>query len=989
MRIRRLAIAGFGPYKSEQRIDFDSFRDDGLFLITGKTGAGKSSILDAICYALYGSIPRFDGAQPKLRSDHCTPDDPTFVELQFSIHEVDYLVRRVPDYERVKKNGTGTTTNKGTAELSRLVDGTWHAFAVGPRVVAAELDGILSLTKDQFLQVILLAQNRFQEFLLAKNDERQAVLRSLFGTSRFEQIEAELVERHKSLRDQLESGRHGIAQQALLAASLMHADAGEVPTQPDPAWFEAALETMDAEWAAALAAAEGADEVFVAVEAAHRAQVELQKRQLRQDTAVRKREELAAERPSIDADRDTLAAARRAAAVRPHVNARMDATASLESAVSAEAEARRAYEPFTDNATAVTREALESTIDDLTRTLGTLDGVLAEEQRLPALESAIMALEELVHGCDVAIAEASARIDAIPVEIDGVTVKLAEAQVRAAGEAEARARMDRITAARDAATAAAELEAEYAEALASEAACSGDNATAATRIHQLMELRLHGHAAELAGTLVDGDPCAVCGSRVHPAPAVGTAEPVTQDDIDAARRVAEACASAFASASAVVRDVANRLTEARTAAGGRTADELEGELANARTATEEAQAAAASITALHAELAALRSALADSQATVSRLRADRDDAVQRLVAEQSTRAGISERVEKHRGEYKTVSRRVEALTAHRESAIRVTDAITQTSHRRETLNLAVEQLAAQLVGHDFSDESEAVTAERPAAEIIGWEERIRTHEHNWAITESTLAHPELVDLPTEPADVDAATDALQAARDARDTTLSTASSVGERRKQLGRIVAAARKLHAASGTLQQQYAQLSELASAVQGKEPNTKRMRLETYVLAAQLEEIVAAANTRLRIMTSGRYTLQHDDSVQYRNTQSGLGLAILDEHTGRARATQSLSGGETFLASLALALGLAEVVTNQAGGITLDTLFVDEGFGSLDSETLEIAMGTLDGLRAGGRTIGLISHVDAMKEQIPAKLRITVSPHGYSEIEPSFELV
>jgi exonuclease SbcC len=127
----------------------------------------------------------------------------------------------------------------------------------------------------------------------------------------------------------------------------------------------------------------------------------------------------------------------------------------------------------------------------------------------------------------------------------------------------------------------------------------------------------------------------------------------------------------------------------------------------------------------------------------------------------------------------------------------------------------------------------------------------------------------------------------------------------------------------------------------------------------------------------------------VQFRNTQSGLGLAILDEHTGRARATHSLSGGETFLASLALALGLAEVVTNQAGGITLDTLFIDEGFGSLDSETLGIAMGTLDSLRAGGRTIGLISHVDAMKEQIPAKLRITVTPHGYSEIEPVYELV
>jgi len=169
----------------------------------------------------------------------------------------------------------------------------------------------------------------------------------------------------------------------------------------------------------------------------------------------------------------------------------------------------------------------------------------------------------------------------------------------------------------------------------------------------------------------------------------------------------------------------------------------------------------------------------------------------------------------------------------------------------------------------------------------------------------------------------------------------------------------------------------------VHGDDPNTKRMKLETYVLAAQLEEIIAAANNRLRTMTGGRYALEHDDALQYRGSQAGLGLAIRDEHTGRARATHSLSGGETFLASLALALGLAEVVSNQAGGITLDTLFVDEGFGSLDAETLETAMSTLDSLRAGGRTIGLISHVESMKEQIPAKLQIRVTPQGYSEID------
>ena len=158
--------------------------------------------------------------------------------------------------------------------------------------------------------------------------------------------------------------------------------------------------------------------------------------------------------------------------------------------------------------------------------------------------------------------------------------------------------------------------------------------------------------------------------------------------------------------------------------------------------------------------------------------------------------------------------------------------------------------------------------------------------------------------------------------------------------------------------------------------------MKLETFVLAAELEEIVAAANVRLAEMSADRYRLQHSDALAARGAASGLGLEVMDRFTGRARPPHSLSGGETFLASLALALGLAEVVTNRAGGIRLDTLFIDEGFGSLDAETLDVAMRTLDELRQGGRTVGVISHVEAMKEQIPAQLRVEQTPQGWSVV-------
>jgi exonuclease SbcC len=175
---------------------------------------------------------------------------------------------------------------------------------------------------------------------------------------------------------------------------------------------------------------------------------------------------------------------------------------------------------------------------------------------------------------------------------------------------------------------------------------------------------------------------------------------------------------------------------------------------------------------------------------------------------------------------------------------------------------------------------------------------------------------------------------------------------------------------------------VARLADTVAGRAPNTRRMALETFVLAAELEEIVDAANLRLDHMSAGRYRLQHTDALAARGAASGLGLEVMDAFTGQCRPPQSLSGGETFLASLALALGLAEVVTARAGGIRLDTLFIDEGFGSLDDETLDLAMRTLDELRQGGRTVGVISHVGSMKDQLPAQVRVTATPRGPSII-------
>ena len=415
--------------------------------------------------------------------------------------------------------------------------------------------------------------------------------------------------------------------------------------------------------------------------------------------------------------------------------------------------------------------------------------------------------------------------------------------------------------------------------------------------------------------------------------------------------------------------------------------ELEAAVAEARAALQTARDAAEELSLAEQQREQLRAEIAEIEPRLDALRSGRDELARRLAHAESRRTDVAARIEKHRADSATVADRVAAISVHLDAARRLADAEAHVSRAAGALATAEAVLATQLAEQGLPDAEAARTARRTPDQIAAIEKRLRHHDEARATAQATLAEPQIAGAPNELVDVEPARIARTVALDERDTAIARASAVRQRVDQLGGVVQAAREHRAATGQRRLEFEQLRQLASVVRGDEPNTRRMRLETFVLAAQLEEIVAAANTRLRTMSAGRYTLEHDDALQYRNAKSGLGLAIRDEHTGRSRPTHSLSGGETFLASLALALGLAEVVTNQAGGITLDTLFIDEGFGSLDGDTLDIAMSTLDGLREGGRTIGLISHVEAMKEQIPAKLRITVSPRGDSSVSASYD--
>jgi exonuclease SbcC len=995
VRIKKLRLAGFGPYKNEQTVDFDGFRDDGIFLITGKTGAGKSSILDAICYALYAGVPRYEGTQQQLRSDHCDPGDPSFVELEFTINGTDYRVFRTPEFDRPKQRGAGTTRQAATAELSERVGDDWVGKSARAVDVARDLDRILGLSKDQFLQVILLAQNRFQKFLKSNNEERQGVLRSLFGTQRFEQLEETVSEMRKSLDAELAGALALIQLHAQQAASVLQLD--DTPVNPAGDWFEETLAALLAQRDSAVAAAAAADHNVVAAEEAHRVQADLARAQKRRADAMALLADLSAREATTAADRVVVDAARRAAIVWPQLELRRDAEDAARSARAAEDTARERYLRENDptsktnietTSTSTTVDALAERIEQLTGDLGVLDQARAEEAQLPALAKATAVAVRAAEQVETEYAEAAELLEALPGQIDDTTDELSEVRITASREGESARALERVQRGLDAARLAATLVDKLRDAEAEERTRSAAHLEGARVLDDLLDRRLNGHAAELASALVDGEPCLVCGSVTHPAPSTSTAEPVSEEHIRTARVSLEGLRAAMDTAHAATAAVATRLADAQARADNASVADSEDALAAARATLALVGAATRRQAELESRLLTLRAELAAAREAVEARASLRSAAALHLANAQGAERAVADRVAAHRQGSATIAERIAPLRRSLDAARALVAAQTLTVTREAAFTRAATVVATQLAEQNFATDAEAVAAHLTASDVTERERRIRDHEQQTAAARTILAETELLSLPAEPVVVDATAEALAAARLARDAALATQNSLVERSTQLRRIVTEALAQQAGSAKLRHEGQQLRELASALQGQEPNTKRMRLETYVLAAQLEEIVAAANARLRTMTSGRFTLEHDDSLQYRKTQSGLGLRILDEHTGRSRATHSLSGGETFLASLALALGLAEVVTNQAGGITLDTLFIDEGFGSLDHDTLEIAMSTLDGLRAGGRTIGLISHVDTMKEQIPAKLQIRVTDRGDSEIEERYSL-
>jgi exonuclease SbcC len=839
----------------------------------------------------------------------------------------------------------------------------------------------LGLSAEQFCQVVLLPQGDFARFLRAEPEDRARLLRTLFDVGRFARAEDWLAAERRAAEETLRTDRERLGR---LLDRVAHAADVAVPEELAPelvgarpgasvnAWVAAVRTRAAGDLTAAAAAAEAAAAVSARLDGELAEARGLADRHTRRDRARQELAELTAEEEQLGPLRARADAGRRAEALRDVLESAGRTALAAEAAATALEAARAAWAEVADgrDADALTARALR-------------DEAAAARALAPEADRAAGLARELGRlGRDVEALTARCE--------EGVRTaaswpgRVAEAQRRLDAASAAAVRLPGLSATADAARTALDA-ATRAERVAAHLAAARETAEAARTawvdareaLVEVRAARLDGMAAELAAGLAPGTDCPVCGATEHPRPAEHTGPRVSADDEERARAVVDTAEERTAAARRTVEELERELAVLRERAGELPAAELAARAEQARTERAEVAALAGDVDAARRELTARE---AGRDAATTRLAADREE-LQRRTAERDGRAEtlteLTARLDAARGADADLPARVRRLTRAAERCEAALSAEAEELRARAAADTARETAARRATAAGFADLVDAADALLDAGELARLERRLRQHDEARSVAAATLADPELTDLPARP-DVAALQQRCAqhiAHREEAVTRLEQA------RRCAGALDALAGEVVSAEVELAERRAwagRVAGLADLVNGRGANTLRMRLQSFVLAARLEQVAEVASRRLQEMSGGRYTFLHSDAQARHGARGGLGLDVFDEYTGTRRPTKTLSGGESFMASLALALGLADVVTAEAGGIQMDTLFVDEGFGTLDALALDAVMNVLDELRRGGRTVGVISHLEELRTRIPTRLEVVAGRHG-----------
>lgn len=1003
-----LTMHAFGPYAGKQELDFRQLQDRCFFLIHGPTGSGKTTILDAMCYALYGDTSGAVRDGKAMRSDHAAEDELTQVCFDFSIGSAIYRVERRPEQERPKKHGQGKTRVKPEATLWRLDDRQETVLAAGWEAVTHAAEQLLGFKSSQFRQVVLLPQGDFRRLLTANSAERQQIMQTLFKTELFQVIEEKLKSKANELKQQYDTASQEVQW------VLKEASAASVQE------LELRLHT-DSEQAAQLALAlETADLAYKqAQERLTQGQL-LQARFAEAAAAVQALQLLEEKLPQLDRLRDELAAGLKAAAL-------SDAERSLAvlqaDVATASADTNRLEQQLVlagkrqaATATRLTEEAgREPVREEAIRQiqyLSELEGRVAQlQQSEAALAEARQAAEQAAatkQKTSLLLKTTQAELTASTGRYQQVQAIAIEVNTRRLAVEEAERRLSRrqiLDAARHE-LAAAQLRAQQ----AAERLQTEDEQLQAGRqqLAVLQEAWENGQAALLAASLAAGDACPVCGSQHHPHKAQSQGplpdgqlikdKQVRLQQAEARREtLRQVCAKAERDRDVLAGRV-DDLTQELQAAAGIPLTQLTAAVQQARERYQQAVSAERE----NQVLAVRLEELADAQKTATERLESLDNELR--VAEGQFKAAetlVAERQAAVPPEYRQLAtvRQAKQQAASRYQQLKT--AVEQAQKEAEQANQAVAQLraaqaaaqSALAVSSDRLTAAERHWAERVAAAgFVSMAEyrqakrdpnRLTTLEQQISLFDKQLAAARerrqraqaAVESQTPP-DMDSLQSGLASGKAAYEAKLAEHTSLNERIRQSRQWLQRLQELQRILEQFEARYSSIGRLSEIANGR--NDFGLTLQRFVLGALLDDVAIAANERLKTMSRGRYQLQRTMDRARRNAAGGLELEVFDNYTGAARPVTTLSGGETFLASLSLALGLADVVQSYAGGIHLDAIFVDEGFGTLDPETLEFALQALIALQQGGRLVGIISHVPELKDRIDARLEVSFSGKG-----------
>ena len=929
MRPLKLTLSAFGPYAAETVLELEKLGRGGLYLVTGDTGAGKTTLFDAITYALYDHSSGGVREGAMLRSKYADPKTPTFVELEFEVGGKRYTVRRNPEYLRPKTRGEGFTTEKADATLTY---GDGRPPVTRAKEVTAAIIDVVGLDYNQFSQIVLIAQGQFTRLLNASTEERIKIFRTLFRTQRYQQLQEKLQAECSDLNQQRTAQNIQIGQ--ILSgvhwaeddpeAETLAALSAQTPPDAVADILTQLTERQDAALSAAADARNKADERLAALQQTLGRVAAAQK--LREDLAA-KQNELAGLLPARDAARAEMErhagdAAALDALTGQIANAETDLARydKLEELLRQETEARGKAQQEQRKAQ-THREALaalDKALAALREEQGTLANAEAERVKLETQNKELTQRGKALRDLNELLDDCYARAQA---------VKTAQAAYQEAARTQTAAREHR---------------------------------------DRLERSFLDAQAGLLAQDLAEGTPCPVCGSIHHPKRAELPASAPTQAQVDAAKADADAADRSAQDASAAAREVL--------------AAEKEGRSTLRRDAKALLPERFANETASPATLGDLRTAAAEE---LERLRT----AYRRLQQEQKQNQAACQRRIQLEADLKAKTDQRTALEAA------ASEAEQQAAAQSAMVLSLTQQLADARTALPYPTRAEAEQAldmrknQRDQLQDAKTQAETTLHRCEKAVSDAEAAIRALnaQRLPSEEEDAPADLAALQAekaALEARRTTLT------EQEKTLTALL---RPNQAALQEYQQRAAErtaletrwqwVNALASTASGTLSSKQKIRLETYIQMTYLDHILVHANTRLMQMTAGQYELERIGAENQRS-QSGLDLGVIDHYNGTRRSVKTLSGGESFKASLALALGLSDEVQRAAGGIRLDTLFLDEGFGSLDDESLEQAIRVLVGLTEGNRLVGIISHVAALKDRIDLQVVVKKTRSGGSTV-------